>query len=263
MWYDGRCDQAAAILAKHPAALKSDALLVLETVEEWTGARLSQIAGIMSWSNGRVRDSLAGLSNLGLLVERDGYWFLSAAGVNLGVGRDQAAASRVHRRFNPERLIALHTDAHARHERGILRMVAGFSASGCAVGGGCRAEDYLPVRRDNESGNARRTTIKPDAMVGLDGGPYGAGWHYLEYELRSRSPSTVTQKLWPYRNIDAGNDYPVLMVCRDERAEALFWQYGEGMRLITSTAEAVRRGPLVGDDTVWSSFGDPVRLGRN
>ena len=67
--------------------------------------------------------------------------------------------------------------------------------------------------------------IAPDAAVYLKESPFGAGWHYVEYERRVKSAGDMGKKLRGYESIRRRDDFPLLMVCANQLAE-------EGMRRI-------------------------------
>ena len=117
------------------------------------------------------------------------------------------------------------------HEYGLLEVAQEFAAAGLVVVAGWRDWENLG------SGGG----IAPDLLVYLRYGPYGPGWHYLEYERSARSPSAAARKLGGYDSPLRGNDWPVLVVCRTDRAELNFQQSGMGMgiRMMTTTIPQV------------------------
>ena len=59
------------------------------------------------------------------------------------------------------------------------------------------------------------------------------------------------------------NDWPVLMVVWDRKAELVFQQVGQrsGVRMLTSTVDRIGKHKVVGDPRCWSIYGNPVRVG--
>ena len=102
--------------------------------------------------------------------------------------------------------------------------------------------------------------ISPDALLRLNEGPFGPGWNYMEYELRARGQTRVEAKLRSYGSFLRQDTWPVLLVARDDRAEALFQSEGHvnGIKLLTTT---VRRLHGLGVRECWSLYGKQVRVG--
>ena len=255
LWYDGRCDDVSEIVTSHPVHGTGEALRLLDVLEEWPGAAMRQIGSMTEWNWVRLTSALHTLVDYGLVVESDGHWFVSGDGLRLGARRDRASVARVCRRFGTEQVIAVSQGARRQHEQGLLDLMSRFRKGGCVVAVGHRAGRYMLADDRPESVGRRRTSQMPDAVVRLEDGPYGSGWYYVEYELRSRSPSTVRRKLVPYTVAGRLDDYPVLMVCRDRRSESVFRELAVGLKLATTTAAEVKKGRLVGDDTVWRPVG--------
>ena len=262
IWYDGGADRGRGVVANHPVHLIPLALRLLDWIEEWPGVNVRSLARMTGWSWQKLRGSLESLEEKGLIQEKGSSWFLTDAGVTLGCRRDGAALGWARRRFSMDKMISEQQGARRRHEHGLLRLMAGFGEAGCNIAVGHRAGDYGLAAEDGDG----TTAIVPDGVVYLTEGPYGGGWHYVEYELRCQSPSSIVKKLRPYRGVNRRDDYPAVFVCRNERAERLFWELGSDVAMVTSTAELARKGALVGEGaagrgSAWRKFGEGVVLG--
>ena len=137
------------------------------------------------------------------------------------------------------------------HEDGLREDLLGhFIARGCPVANGPRHTEHLGAHGG----------IAPDAMVRLTVSPYGPGWHYGEYERSARGRSRVEEKLRGYGSPRRRDRYPVVLVCRDDEAEAHFQDLGRelGLALVTTTLGRLRK---LGPGGCWSMYGEPVRLG--
>ena len=104
--------------------------------------------------------------------------------------------------------------------------------------------------------------IAPDGLVYLEHSPYGPGWHYLEYERSVRGRGRLERKMRGYASPRRMNDWPVLLVVWDKKAEAVFQQVGEqaGIPMLTSTVERIKNterseihsaGPCMGRPWAW------------
>ena len=234
-----------------------DAARVLQAAAEWPGmpTRLARVVLAECPSGRRAQNSCRRLMQLGLLdrwQERGAYRYrLSPQGMELLAGLDRASEVGAWRRIRMARWEK--PDGFEVHEYGLLEVAQEFAAAGLVVVAGWRDWENLG------SGGG----IAPDLLVYLRYGPYGPGWHYLEYERSARSPSAAARKLGGYDSPLRGNDWPVLVVCRTDRAELNFQQSGMGMgiRMMTTTIPRFRRHGAVGNLACWSRYGEPVAIG--
>jgi hypothetical protein len=128
-----------------------------------------------------------------------------------------------------------------------------FAAAGCAIANGTRFVEHLGI----EGG------IAPDAILYLMVSPYGEGWHHVEYERSARGRARVSKKIRGYRSARRRDEYSVILVCWDERAEAEFQAEGRllGLRLVTTTIKGLKNHGPLHPTRCWSMYGQPVRLG--
>ena len=73
------------------------------------------------------------------------------------------------------------------HDDGLMALMTEFVSWGITVANGWRSWE-----RWGGGG------IEPDGMVRLNEGPFGAGWHYVEYERSARYRSRASKKLGRY-----------------------------------------------------------------
>ena len=124
----------------------------------------------------------------------------------------------------------------ALHEDGVMQMVSSFSQGGLATGAGWRWWEGL------EGG-----AIVPDAMVYVGDGPFGPGWHFVEYERYVRGTFRAERKLRGYLAGDRRERWPLLIVVWNEEVEAVFHELGRAAGLHDADGddgpvEAVRAG---------------------
>lgn len=82
-----------------------------------------------------------------------------------------------------------------------------------------------------------------------------------EYERYAVAPYEMAHKLGPYRRMERlGRPLPLLMVCRNEQAQANFRDARCGLPMLTAIQEPVLAGPLTGNATVWRLDGTQVAL---
>ena len=105
------------------------------------------------------------------------------------------------------------------------------------------------------------TQVRPDLLVPVVAGPYGSGYHFIEYE-RSTEVGRSERKLGPYRRMaHIGRALPMMVVCDVQTTEENFLTLSSNLLMLTTTLERVLSGPLTGADTVWRSpGGGPVEL---
>ena len=104
--------------------------------------------------------------------------------------------------------------------------------------------------------------IAPDGILELVDSPFGPGQAYLEWERSARFPKRVGEKLRGYAALVRRDDRPVLVVCRDDRAEATFHEVAGEVPIPMLTATEKRLddyGPL-GNYHTWSFYGHMVKI---
>ena len=140
------------------------------------------------------------------------------------------------------------------HEYGLLDIMEKLIIAGCPVAAGWREWQVM----------GSEGTIDPDALVSFRRTPFGPTQAYFEYERSAVDLGHITKKL---RGYDAqrrrSNDWPVLFVCYNGQAEALFQEVGRqlGIRLLTTTLDRVKESPIVDDPDCWSHYGEKVAIG--
>ena len=228
----------------------SHMLRLLMTIEEWPGitARMLAYYTRSAWSF--VKEGLQRLLERGLIREVGKGFAASRSWLSAAARRDRVWQGTPGKMFSDSKLENLYVGRIAGHEMGLMRMMQFFAADGCTFASGWRCVDNM----------GRSGQIAPDAAVWIEEGPFGRGWHYVEYELRIRQQSQVGAKLRGYLARLRSDRYPVLMVCRP-RMEQAFREAGEGLDMLITTVREARAGPLVGrDGTVWRNRGEPVQV---
>ena len=84
------------------------------------------------------------------------------------------------------------------HEDGLMDAVGYFLEAGLPAASGWRNWEYLT------SGS-----LMPDAMVYVSDGPYGPGWHHLEYERYVRGRFRAERKLKGYLSPERRENWPL------------------------------------------------------
>ena len=138
------------------------------------------------------------------------------------------------------------------HEEGVMRCVGGMMENGVFAAAGWRSWEGV-----------ERGAIVPDAMVNVTEGPYGPGWHYLEFERYVRGEFRARRKLKGYAASDRREVWPLLMVVWDDSVEGVFHRVGSelGVLMLTTTMERLRRHGPAGNASCWSMYGRGVYLG--
>ena len=225
-------------------------LRLLLTIEQWPGITVRTLSSFtrLSWSF--VKEGVGRLLEKGLVRELGKGYVPSKSWLSAAARRDRVWQGAPGKLFSDSNLENLYVGRIAGHELGLMRLMQSFAADGCAFASGWRCVDNM----------GRSGQVAPDAVVWIADGPFGEGWHYVEYELRIRQRTQVGGKLRGYLASLRADRYPVLMVCRPRMEEA-FVEAGRGLDLLTTTVQEARNGPLVGrDGTVWRNDGEPVRV---
>lgn len=146
------------------------------------------------------------------------------------------------------------------HERNLMSLMRTFVDMGLPVASGWRSWEHL-------GGGGG---IAPDGMVMLRSSPYGPGWHYVEYERTARGGYRVRKKLRGYGEKKRQDNWPVMVVCRNERVEQVFWEVGmdqpDGqppIAMLTIAEDRFLASARGKSDfkTQWRQYGDSAVIG--
>ena len=234
-----------------------DAARVLRAAAEWPGmpTRLARLKLEEKPAGRRAQNACKSMTGLGLLdrwEDQGGYRYRpSPSGMKLLAGLDRASEADARRRIQLDRWPT--GGKFETHEYGLLEVVRQFAAAGLVIAAGWRDWEDL-----GEGGG-----IAPDAMGFLRDSPFGPTWAYIEYERSAISPSAAARKLGGYDSPLRSDDWPVLLVCRTDRAERNFQQAGleKGIRMLTTTIPRLRKHGAVGNLDCWSWYGEPAAIG--
>ena len=233
----------------------SGKMLVL--CHEWPGVtfRLGGLFVDLSERSRQARRSLEVLVESGLVdlfSERVPYRFvISRRGVRSLVLLDRVPPKHVGQRVFGQSWAS--APRLKTHEEGLMELMGRFAGSGLAVAAGWRYWEYL-----GGSGG-----LAPDGLVRFDQGPYGPGWHFVEYERSARSESRIRRKLWGFMLEKRKNRWPVLFVVWDDTVEETFWRIAAEADVPMATTTLARlkeHGPL-DNDQCWKVYGEPAEFG--
>ena len=236
-----KVDPLMNFLAGDRANLMTRLLLAIEEHPGIIANHLELLTGI---------NGAAVAHTLSTLLERRSIHKLSDGGYRLderqlaaAARRDRAWHALPKRRFGPEQLARYSERRWQRHRR-IQRLLARFSAAGHAVAPGWEAVDR---------------TFHPDGVVWLDKSPWGPGWHYIVDAVRALQESTVQHVLHNVCADSRTDRYPALVICRPE-VEELFWKWGDGRPMLTSSVRRLRNGAGPLARGVWLRYGEPAEI---
>lgn len=153
---------------------------LLDKVMEWpgvTGMFLARAFGA-SWSSGRLRRFIMKMRDEGYLkcYPESGLlrYRLEGKAMNVLGRRDRVNVQRFRESARHTRPASERGDLA--HEDGVMGLMGGFYGAGLKGAASWRSWEHL----------GRSGGIAPDGLVYLEHGPYGPGWHYVEYELQAR-----------------------------------------------------------------------------
>ena len=213
---------------------------VFMTVAEFPAMRAWQVRRIAGGSSAQVARILDDCVNTGLVAELDGRYYLAGQGMRRAATLSRVSAAVIRRRHGAY-LEQWYREHELGHNDGLNRLVARFAQEGVAVAAGWRGEVNVPDV----------TQVRPDLLAPVVAGPYGSGYHFLEYE-RSTEVVRSERKLGPYRRMaHIGRALPMLVVCDAPPTEENFLALAGDLPMLTTTLERALAGPLTGADTVW------------
>ena len=235
---------------------------VVEAVVDWPGSRLRILKAALQERPGqsRVRASSRQLADSELVRQtgagREARYF-AHKGLRLRSAQDRVPISSARTRTGlsqwqePSNRPLRRTLSQA-HEDGLRDFLRPFMEGGFPVAAGWRYTESL----GSDGG------IAPDALLMLSDGPYGGGWHHVEYERTARGEARVAKKLRGYASERRRDGYPVFLVCWNDYAEQRFQAQGHelGIRLITTTLKRLRDHGALGNTECWSAYGRWVSI---
>ena len=187
---------------------------LLAQLEQFQGIQATAMARALGSKWDTVHPKLQRLWEDGMVVEKDGHYFLADDSLSIAARRDRVHRARPLRRFGLRADGLPAVARHVKHDAGAFGIVSQFQRAGFPVAGGWRGEDY----------SGGRDAIAPDAMIYMGpGSSCGEGWCYLEYERRGNSAGAGRRKMRGYfaRGV---KDEPrrVILAARSEAMAAEF-----------------------------------------
>ena len=217
---------------------------------QFPAMRVSWLAEVLKSAPRAVRRHLRRFVESGLVAEFDERHYLSGLGMRRAANMSRVLPAIIRSRHGPY-LDRRYREHERRHNDGVNRLVVQFAREGVAAVAGWRSEVNVPGL----------TQVRPDLLVLVSDGPFGGGPYFIEYERHAVAPNEVAHKLGPYRRMERlGRPLPLLMVCRNEQAQANFREARGGLPLLTATQGPAITGPLTGIATVWRMDGAQAAL---
>ena len=225
---------------------------VFTFVAEWYGIWPKAIAELSNEWHSSITDVLDPLLSVDLLDEEDKRIFIARGGGPVLSNIDRVSVGNVpNRPPNRREGVVPPRRTPSYHDDQVIRLATSFKQAGAPVYAGWRAVLNFPGE----------VQIVPDAVVWLGNNPVGAGWFRLEYERTAKRRAQVRDKVWPYRYANSvGQPVPFLVVCDTPAAEKMFQREAQGLPMLTTTYQAARSGPLLGEHTVWRWNGHAVAV---
>ena len=138
-----------------------------------------------------------------------------------------------------------------RHQDCVLEFLVQCYEMGCPIVPEWRATITL----------ANGIRLKPDGAVLAHTPTWGRTWCNVEVEYSDRTPKAIRKRCRRYASPNRLDDYPLLVVAYNERAETNFHLVGKryGLRMLTTTMRRLAESGVAGEG-VWSHYGAPVTL---
>ena len=220
------------------------------TITQFPAMRTSWLREIVGGSPSEVGRHLRRFVETGLVAVFDERHYLSELGMRRAANMSRVLPSVIRSRHGAY-LDRWYREHEQHHNDGVNRLVVRFAREGVAAVAGWRGEVNVPGL----------TQVRPDLLVQVSGGPFGAGAYCIEFERSAVSPQDVNQKLRPYLRIAAaGRPLPLLMVCETARGRRNFRAAAGPLPMLAATLEQALAGPVTGAVTVWSRDGVPAAL---
>ena len=249
----GRPESASLWLQQNPDVAAIDgrqAHRLFLAIAQFPAMRASWLREIVGGSPSEVSRHLKRFVETGLVAVFDGRHYLSELGMRRAANMSRVLPSVIRSRHGAY-LGRWYREHEQHHNDGVNRLVVRFAREGVEAVAGWRGEVNVPGL----------TQVRPDLLVQVSGGPFGAGAYCIEFERSAVSPQDVNQKLGPYLRIAAtGRPLPLLMVCETARGRRNFRAAAGPLPMLAATLEQALAGPVTGAVTVWSRDGVPAAL---
>ena len=249
----GRPESAEVWLQQNPDVEAIDgrqAHRLFLTIAQFPAMRAAWLREIVGGSPSEVSRHLKRFVETGLVAVFDGRHYLSELGMKRAANMSRVLPSVIRSRHGAY-LDRWYREHEQHHNDGVNRLVVRFAREGVEAVAGWRGEVNVPGL----------TQVRPDLLVQVSGGPFGAGAYCIEFERSAVSPQDVNQKLGPYLRIAAaGRPLPLLMVCETARGRRNFRAAAGPLPMLAATLEQALAGPVTGAVTVWSRDGVPAAL---
>ena len=222
----------------------------LLTIAQFPAMRAAWLRELVRGSPRAFNEALDRFVEHGLVARFDDRLYLAELGMRRAANLSRILTSVIRSRHGAY-LEPDYRRHELRHNDGVNRLVLQFAREGAGAFGGWRAEINLPDV----------TQIKPDLVILVTDGPFGAGAYCVEYERSATTPTEVHRKLGPYRKSAwHGRPVPLLVVSEAERAARHFENTVSGLPILATDIATAVRGPLTGDATVWTRDSATVPL---
>ncbi len=247
-------------IREEPPSLRADVQRLIGLLTDDPGSRMRRLMTVVEMNPGILSSHLARMTGIsGSLTKRalarledkkmvrrveDGGFAVNDSELAMAARRDRVWLGLPLRRHGDAKVRA-YSKRRRKRLGDATRILSKFRASGCPIAPGWLAQDGR---------------FKPNGVVWVDQGPCGGGWHYVLDIRHGKRESTVREALKRALSDARSDQFPILIICRDDMEE-LVWSLAVGWPVLTATATRVRSRDLIGTKCrVWSDFGEPAIL---
>ena len=197
---------------------------------QWCGVRVGQLHKRFTHSHGEINAALRSLVRGGVIVRLDGAYYPTRDGMLAAARMDRVSHQSIYGYFD----VYLKADgnyrrARQKHDQAVIDYVLKWSSDHGEVFHGRRF--VVPV--------INRTQLAPDAIAVGGRHDGSTGMWFVEVELSAKAPSSVRDKLRPYREYQQyfGQSVDLMVVVGTEGAEKVFLEQGRGLNITTITLD--------------------------
>ena len=249
----GRPEEAGDWLRRNPDMEAIDGRLaygLFMAIAEFPAMPAASLRQVVRGQPGEISRHLARFVSAGLAALFDSRYYLSEPGMKRAANMSRVLPAMIRSRHRAY-LEPSYREHELHHNDGVNRLVVQFARQGVRTVAGWRGEVNV----------SDLTQVRPDLLVQVTEGPFGAGAYCIEFERSAAGPQEVKNKLGPYRRMaEAGRPLPLLVVCETPRGRDNFQAAGWDLHMLVTTLEQALTRPLTGAVTAWSRGGAPVPL---
>ena len=223
---------------------------ILSEIAARHGARVAELASVCGITPTHTRKLLHGLMEAGYVEKGHGLHYISEGGVAYLADHSGIAVKEVKGLLTlAPKPGELRSTVRMKRRKAIGETRTRFAKEGFFVADG---------RQMGIGGLNTRRQWHPDLWVSIPTDKQGVVWHAVVVDPSSQSENVLGEILRNYRDAHRRDkqNWPLLVVCRDETAAAVLGELGDDLAMMVATYRGCLNGPFYGGESAWRFWGE-------